>query len=134
MTIEGWVGYALPAPDFVPGAEVKAIHDVAEIIRSGGSIMTFESFTLNVPRDQYKALRTDASLQFGIDYRFGLAVLGTEIPIGSLRGVVTEVDVVEERTDTDSLGEEGVSIRVTPRSEAARKPVFQLFKGGDAPT
>jgi hypothetical protein len=129
LTIEEWVGATLPVPELIPAQEVRAIHDVAQIVRNGESKMTLEAISLTVPRNRFDEMQADVSSRFMIEVQFGLVVLGTETPIGVLRGVLDDLRITEEGREVDSAGQEMVSIRLEPSSEDGRHPVFELTRG-----
>lgn len=134
VTLEQWVGYQLPEPEVVPRDEARAIHVAAAIVRDGRSEMNLgEGITLSVPRSKYEEIPRDQPLQFLIEQGFGLAVFGTEIPIGSLRGIVTDLQLVEEESMVGADGEEFVRIRVEPTTDQARHPTFELVKPPQRP-
>ena len=126
LTIEDWIGATLPAPDVVPAAEFSALVRVAEIIRAGESQVNFESFSLTVTEEGYAALHEQESRGFGVEVEFGLAVLGTEIHVGVLRGVLDDVRIAEEREETDADGVRTMTVRLEPGSDEAHHPVFKL--------
>jgi hypothetical protein len=108
----------------VPVKEVRAIHEAAQIITTGTSKMDFESLVLSMPRERADEVLSDKDSQFLFEIDIGLAVLGAEIPLGRLRGVLREISVSYADTDTPGT----VEVVLEPTSEEAAHPTFELVR------
>jgi hypothetical protein len=125
-TIEEWTGDEYIATELVPATEVRAIHDMARIIRTGGSSMNFGRVLLTMPRERADELLKDGDHQFLFEIGVGLAVMGTEIPIGLLRGVVRDVAISYAESEESGM----VDVTLEPATEEAARPSFQLVRPG----
>jgi hypothetical protein len=123
-TIEMWTGKEYRQPEHVPAREVRAIHDMARIIRTGESRMDFGRTVLTTPREKAEQLLQDDDHEFLVEIGIGLAVLGTEIQIGRLRGGVRDIEISVSESKEPGM----VDVTLEPRSEAAAHPTFQLVR------
>jgi hypothetical protein len=82
-----------------------------------------------MPREKADALLKDeVHDQFLFEVGFGLAVLGTEIPIGRLQGILRDVTVTYEDGEAPGM----VDVVLRPGSEGVAHPAFELVRD-DAP-
>lgn len=125
-TIEEWTGNAYRATESVPAKEVRAIHDMARIIRTGKSSMNFERVVLTMPQEKADEVLKDGDNQFLFEIGVGLAVLGSEIPIGLLRGVIREVALSYAESEEPGM----VDVKLEPATKEAAHPTFQLVRPG----
>jgi hypothetical protein len=70
--IEGWTGRDLGTSELVPVKEVRAIHDMATIIRTGKSSMNFQHIGLTVPEGRAAEIESGGH-QFLVEIGIGLA-------------------------------------------------------------
>lgn len=125
VAIENWMGREYRLAEGVPAREVRAIHEMANIIRRGESSMNFERAVLRMPREKAdEVLNAEGDNQFLFEVGVGLAVLNTEIPIGALRGTVRDVKATVAETDEPGF----VDMVLEPATEEAAHPTFQLVR------
>jgi hypothetical protein len=125
--IEKWAGRQLDPPEKVHSSEVQALREMAEIVRDGEARMNFERVTLEVPEERWaEARRGEGDDKYLLEMEIGLAVLGTEIAIGKLRGELTAAEVTTTVGDVDESGLR--EVRLEPRTKASAHPVFKLVR------
>jgi hypothetical protein len=124
-TIEAWTGESLRMPNQITGDELRSIAEAAYIIRSRKSRMNFAHVVMDVEPEKYKAFAADPSAPLRLELVWGIDLFGRKLPLGKLCGDLTGVDATEvERIETD--GKEVVRVRLEPRTDAARAPLFEL--------
>jgi hypothetical protein len=119
--LEEWTGDTITPIGVVPADEVRAVHDVAKIVRTGESPMNFEQVSLSLPPDKIPEPRPEGH-QLVVEVTTGVVLRGSEILVGKLRGELTDVNV--EIGETDELG--NTDVRIKPATDEARHPVFRL--------
>lgn len=125
--VEEWSGGQLETTGRIAVDEVRAVAEMAAVIRRREASMNFEHVTLVVPQDEVTKMG-DGEHQYLIEIETGLVLLGREIPIGKLRGQLTDVRVVAGEPDNNG----NVRVRLEPASEEAAHPVFELRHFTDA--
>lgn len=125
--LEEWVGTTLKLPESVSREEMRAVAEVAYIIRNGKSSMNFDQVTLELDAERYEPFKegVPGPLRFGLP--LAIELFGTVMPLGHLVGELPPNEIkVAAVTLVPGTDPPVWSVRLEPASEPARKPTFRF--------
>ena len=125
--IEEWVGTTLSLPETIDGEEMRAIAEVAYIVRNGKSSMTFDQVTLELDAEKYEPFREGVPGPLRLGLPLIIDLFGTVIPLGHLIGELPAGDVkVAAAMPVPGADPPAWSVRLEPATEQARRPTFRF--------
>jgi hypothetical protein len=125
--LEEWSGLTLTIPHVISRAEMIAVGEAAYIVREGKSGTTFDQVTLELPEEQYKPFEGGVPGPLRVEMPIGVAIFGTEIPLGRLVGELPPDEVKIAHVEQIA----GASppmwlVRLEPATEQARSRVMRF--------
>lgn len=122
--IEQWADVLYDIPGEVTLGVARRVAELANIIRSGGSRVTWSTSELTLPTENVPALRQQGVMR--IERTVATNVFGRIVALGLTQLDITGYRVVDERPVTDQPGFSAV--RIEPSSEVHAKAFERLVK------